>query len=75
MFKRLLDVAACLLDLIEHQPEPRLVTLLAGLQKALAATQPAYFELCKAATWLADLADVLNPDGKPARTGEQVQAE
>jgi hypothetical protein len=75
MFKRLQEVAACLLDLIEHQPEPRLVTLLAGLQKALAATQPAYFELCQAATWLADLADVLNPDGKPARTGEQVQAE
>jgi hypothetical protein len=75
MFKRLQEVAACLLDLIEHPPEPRLVTLLVGYQKALAATQPAYFELCQAATWLADLADVLNPTGKPVRTGEQVQAE
>jgi MULE transposase domain len=75
MFKRLQEVTACLLDLIEHQPEPRLVTLLAGLQKALASTQPAYLELCQAATWLAELANVLSPDGKPVRTGEQVQAE
>jgi hypothetical protein len=75
MFTRLQEVAACLLELIEHQPEPRLVTLLAGLQKALASTQPAYLELCQAASWLADLANVLNPDGKPARTGEQVRAE
>jgi hypothetical protein len=69
------DVAACLVELIEHQAEPRLVALLAGLQKALASTQPAYLELCQAASWLADLANVLNSDGKPARTGVQVQAE
>jgi hypothetical protein len=75
MFNRLQEVAACLVELIEHQPEPRLVALLAGLQKALASTQPAYLELCQAASWLADLANVLNPDGKPARTGVQVQAE
>ena len=75
MFTRLQEVAVCLLALIDHQPEPRLVTLLAGLQKALASTQPAYLELCQAASWLADLANVLNPDGKPARTGAQVQAE
>ena len=75
MFARLQDVAACLLELIKHQPEPRLVSLLAGLQKTLASTQPAYLELCQAASWLADLANVLNPDGKPARTGAQLHAE
>jgi hypothetical protein len=75
MFARLQELAVCLRALLDHQPEPRLLTLLAGLQTALAATQPAYLEVCQAATWLADLANVLSPDGKPARTGAQVQAD
>jgi hypothetical protein len=75
MFTRLQELLVCLQALIAHQPEPRLLQLLAGLQKALAATQPTYVELCQAATWLADLAKTLDPHGKPARTGEQVQAE
>jgi len=75
MFTRLQELVVCLQTLIAHQPEPRLHQLLTGLQKALAATQPTFVELSQAATWLADLAHTLDPDGKPARTGEQVQAE
>jgi hypothetical protein len=75
MFTRLQEVVVCLQALIEHQPEPRLLQLLTGIQKALTATQPTYIELAQAATWLADLAHTLDPDGKPARTSEQVQAE
>ena len=75
MFARLQEMVVCLQVLLAHQPEPRLVSLLAGLQTALATTQPAYFELCQAAAWLADLSNVLNPDDKPKRSGQQVQAE
>lgn len=75
MFTHLQELTICLQQLIEHQPEPRLLKLLPGLQKALAATRPTYLELCQAAAWLAGLADALDPDGKPARTGEQVQVE
>ena len=75
MHTRLQEVAACLDELIQHHSEPRLLELLAGLQKALTATRPEYTELCQAAQWLADLADVLDPDEKPARTGAQVRTE
>ena len=75
MFTRLQELVVCLQELIEHQPEPRLLKLFTGLQKALAATRPTYLELSQAAAWLAGLADALEPDGKPARTGEQVQVE
>lgn len=75
MFTRLQEVVTCLQELIAHQSEPRLLKLCTGLQKALAATQPAYLDLSQAATWLVDLANVLDPDGKPSRTSEQVQAE
>lgn len=75
MFIRLQEVSACLQELIQCQPEPRLLALQAGLQKALTATYPEYHELCQAAQWFADLADVLDPEGKPARIAEQVRAE
>ena len=34
-----------------------------------------YAELSQAATWLAQLAEVLNPDNQPLRSGDQVRAE
>ena len=75
MFARLQEVTVCLQELIEHSPEPRLLKLLDGLQTALTASHPNYEELCQAAEWLKDLADTLDPDGKPMRTGEQVRAD
>lgn len=73
MFARLQEVVACAQELIEHSPEARLLKLLDGLQTALTKTRPDYEELSHAAQWLADLADTLDPDGKPTRTGEQVR--
>jgi len=75
MFSRLQEVVTCLQALLAHQTEPRLLKLTTGLQKALAASHPTYIELSQAATWLLDLANILDPDGKQARTGAQVQAE
>ena len=73
MFARLQEVVACAQELTEHSPEARLLKLLDGLQTALTKTRPDYEELSHAAQWLADLADTLDPDGKPTRTGEQVR--
>jgi len=75
MFARLQEVVTCAQELIEHSPEARLLKLLNGLQTALTKTLPAYEELSRAAQWLANLADTLDPDEKPARTGEQVHNE
>jgi len=44
MFTRLQELVVCLQELVEHQPEPRLLKLFTGLQKALAATRPTYLE-------------------------------
>ncbi len=75
MFARLQEVDACLQKLLRHRSEPRLQELHAGLSHALRAFRPAYTELSQAAHWLTDLADVLDPDNKPVRIGEQVRAE
>jgi hypothetical protein len=73
MFARLQEVVECVRELIEHFPEVRLLKLLDGLQTALAKTRSDYEELSQASQWLADLADTLDPEGKPMRTGEQVR--
>lgn len=73
MFARLQEVVKYTQELVEHFPEARLLKLLDGLQTALTKTRPDYVELSHAAQWLADLADTLDPQGKPTRTGEQVR--
>lgn len=75
MFARLQEVAVCVQELLQQQAEPRLLALQDGLQKALYAVRPEQSELCQAARWLTNLADVLDPDQKPARTAEQVRQE
>lgn len=75
MFARLQEVDTCIQELLRQQTEPRLQTLHAGLSQALHTFHPTYTELSQASHWLTDLADVLDPDNKPVRTGEQVRAE
>jgi hypothetical protein len=75
MYEQLQQVVQCLHQLLRQQPEPRLQELRAGLQRALQGVRADYRELHTAADWLAQLADVLDPDGKPARTAAQVQAQ
>jgi hypothetical protein len=74
-FERLQEVKRCLDQLIRHDPEPRLVTVRDGLRRALKAVRRDYTPLRHATDWLEQLADLLDPDGKPARTGAEVQAE
>ena len=74
-FERLEEVKRCLDQLIRHEAEPRLVELREGLRQALKATRSDYLDLHQAAAWLERIAHVLDPDGKPARSGAEVRLE
>jgi len=75
MFERLSEVKGCLEILIAHHAEPQLVHLHQGLAAALQAVRADYSNLRQAAGWLQAIADILEPDGKPARSGQQVREE
>jgi hypothetical protein len=74
-FERLQEVKRCLDQLIRHDPEPQLVTVRDGLRRALQAVRRDDPPLRHAADWLTQIAEILDPDGKPARTGTEVQAD
>jgi hypothetical protein len=74
-YERLLEVKRCVEQLVRHDPEPRLVQVLHGLRRALKIMRQDYTEMRQAADWLEQLAAILDPDGKPARSGAAVQAE
>jgi len=75
MVARLTDVEHCLERLIAHHATPALVTLHQALQPILHSIQATYSLLCEAAGWLKQIADLLEPDGKPPRSGQQVRQE
>jgi hypothetical protein len=74
MVERLSEVVTCLDRLLDHEPEARLAQLRSGLQQALADVQADYTLLRQAGNWLQQLAALLDPDGKPQRTGAQVRS-
>jgi len=73
-YERLVELKRCLDQLIRHDPEPRLLQLRDGLRRTLKTMRRDYTDLRQAADWLAQIADSLDPDGQPARSGAQVQA-
>jgi hypothetical protein len=75
MYERLTEVVTCLDGLLAHQPEARLAQLRSGLQQALATAQADYTLLRQAGDWLQQLAAILEPAGKPHRSGAQVRSE
>jgi hypothetical protein len=75
MVARLTEVAHCLEHLIAHQATPPLLTLYQRLQPILHSVQASYTLLNEAAAWLKQIADLLEPDGKPHRSGDQVRQE
>jgi len=75
MFERLNEVLTCLDQLLQHQAESRLLQLQQGLRQSLSAVHQDYLTLDKAAGWLQHIADLLDPQGKPARTGAEVRQE
>lgn len=75
MFERLTEVRTCLDALLDHRTDSRLVELRRGLRAALTSVRQDYTELRQAANWLQHITDLLDPEGKPARSGAQVQQE
>lgn len=75
MFERLTEVATCLDHLIQHHADDRLVQLRQGLGHALDSVRSDYTDLRQASDWLDHIADLLDPQGKPARSGEEVRME
>ena len=73
MFERLTEVKDCLERLNAHHAHPQLAQLQQGLLAALQIVQTNYTLLRQAADWLAHIAELLDPTGKPPRSADQVQ--
>lgn len=75
MVARLREVEHSLERLIAHHATPPLLAVQHGLQPILHSIQATYSLLCEAAEWLKKIASILEPDGKPPRSGQQVRQE
>lgn len=73
MFEQLTEVHDCLTRLITYHSTPQLTVLQQGLHTALQSVRSDYADLRQAADWLEHIADLLDPDNNPPRSGEQVQ--
>lgn len=73
MYERLTEVSDNLAEMIAHLATPCLEQLHQGLNHSLAMFKGDYLDLSQGADWLHHISELLDPDGKPARTGEQVQ--
>jgi hypothetical protein len=74
-YEYLLEVKRCVAQLVRHTSEPRLVQVLQGLRRALKVMRRDYRPVRQAADWLEHLEAILDPNGQPARSGADVQAE
>ncbi|MCI0530250.1 MAG: hypothetical protein L0Y56_22630, partial [Nitrospira sp.] len=73
MFERLHELVNCLEAFLAHAGDERLFQLQQGLRQALQSLTPEYNNLRQVANWLADLSELLDPEDKPLRTGQQVR--
>lgn len=75
MFIRLKEVEHCMQRLLAHQTTPELLTLQQGLHTSLNSVQATYDLVREAGNWLEQIAHLLDPEGKPLRSGPQVRQE
>ena len=75
MFEGLQEVCEYLEALIAHMPDERLVSLQQGLSEALKVVVEEYKDLREVAYWLAHVSELLDPEGKLPRSGEEVKRE
>lgn len=75
MFEGLQDVCECVEALIAHMPDERLVRLQQGLSEALEIVANEYKDMREVASWLAHVSELLDPEGKLPRSGEEVKRE
>jgi hypothetical protein len=72
-YERLSEVSDNLTEMIAHHPSPCLAQLHQGLNLSLTMFKSEYLDLRQVAVWLHYISDLLDPQDKPTRTGEQVQ--
>ena len=75
MYARLKEVEQCLQRLIAHQATSQLLALQQGLHTSLNSVQATYDLVREAGDWLEQISDLLDPGGKPVRSGHQVRQE
>lgn len=73
MVERLSEVKTCLETLMSHRTDARLVAVRQGLHHALLSVESDDTDLRQAADWLEHIADLLDPEGKPHRSGAEVK--
>lgn len=73
MFEGLQEVCECVESLIAHMPDERLVQLQQGIKEALDIVAQEYKDLREIANWLARISELLDPEGKPPRRGDEVK--
>jgi hypothetical protein len=73
MYTRLAELSDCLAELISHVSDPCLGQLQQGVEQALTSFKTDYDNLSQGATWLHQIADLLDPTAEPPLTGEQVR--
>jgi len=71
-YQRLQGVAGLTQELLEHRHDPRLARLGQGLQAALSPLAGEHRYLQQGATWLGDIARILEPPDDRSTTSEQV---
>ena len=71
-YRRLQAVVVLTQELLDHRHDPRLARLGQGLQVALPPLANEYRDLQQGATWLGDIARILEPPADSPTTGEQV---
>ena len=75
MYARLKEVEQCMQRLMSHQTTPELLALQQGLHTSLNSVQATYDLVREAGDWLEQISDLLDPEGKPLRSGHQVRQE
>jgi hypothetical protein len=75
MFEGLKEVMDCVATLIAYMPDERLIQLQKGLSEALSLVSDEYKYLREVANWLTHISELLDPEGKPARRGDEVRRE
>ena len=73
MFERLSEVVTCLDTMLSQHPDARLLVVRQGLRLALLSAESDYTELQQAALWLQHISALLDPKGKPHRSGAEVK--
>ena len=73
MYDRLTEVEQCVQAMLDMEDDPRLRQLQQGLTDALSEVQGTYQDLRQATQWLEEIARLLDPEGHPERTGQEVQ--